>query len=312
MKKISIITPSYNEEDNVGQVVNKVKDIFSKELKGYVYEHIFIDNASTDKTVEILCDIAKVDKNVKIIVNSRNFGHIKSPYHGLIQADGDAVILLVSDLQDPVELIVDFVREWENGFLTVIGVKNKSKESSLMFFIRKIYYRILRKLSDVDIVENFTGFGLYDRKVVDILTKVKDPEPFLRGVISYIGLKTIEIEYTQPKREKGKSKNNFYTLYDIGILGIISNSKIPIRITIFFGFFIAFTSFVIGLVYLIAKLIVWEDMALGLAPIIVGQFFLFGMVFMFMGILGEYIGAIYIHVLDRPKVVEEKRINFDK
>ncbi len=311
MKKISVVTPCYNEELNVDLVYAKVKEQFVK-LKKYKYEHIFIDNGSTDRTVELLKAIAKKDKSVKIIVNSRNFGHIKSPYYALMQAKGDAVILIVSDLQDPPEMIIDFIKKWEEGFKIVIGVKNKSKESFLMFSLRKLYYYMVRKFGEYEHIDNFTGFGLYDKKIMDALRSMNEPYPYFRGMIAEIGFERCEIPYVQPKRAKGKTKNNFYTLYDIGMLGFVNNSKIPLRVAAFIGFLVGAMSFIIAMVYLVFKLVFWDKFQMGTAPVLIGLFFFSSVQLFFIGILGEYVGAIYTHIKNRPLVIEKERINFDK
>jgi glycosyltransferase involved in cell wall biosynthesis len=312
MKKITVVTACYNEEENIRDVYKQVREVFSKKLGAYAYTHLFIDNSSEDSTVDILREIAKNDQNVRIIVNSRNFGHIRSPYHGLIQGDGDAVISIVADLQDPPEMIVDFVRKWEAGYDIVVAVKNQSRENKVMYSIRTLYYKVLKKLSDVNIFENFTGFGLYDRKIIKILREIKDPYPFFRGIISELGFSVATVNYTQPRRERGITKNNFFTLYDMGILGIISNSKVPLRIATFFGFILSLLSLLTGLGFLIGKIIFWNTFQAGIAPMLIGNFFLFGVLLFFIGILGEYVGAIYSQVLARPRVYESERINFEK
>jgi glycosyltransferase involved in cell wall biosynthesis len=311
MKKISVVTACYNEEENIREVYTQVRNVVEKNLKEYAYEHIFIDNASTDKTVSILREIATADSRVKVIVNSRNYGHIRSPYHGLIQADGDVVISIVADLQDPPEMIVDFVKKWEDGYDIVIAVKNQSLENKIMYSIRTLYYRILKKLSDVKIYENFTGFGLYDKKIIQILSAIDDPYPFFRGIISELGFKVATVNYTQPRRERGITKNNFFTLYDMGILGIISNSKVPLRIATFFGFILSFFSLLAGIGFFVVKILFWNTFQAGIAPMLIGNFFLFGVLLFFIGILGEYVGAIYTQVLARPRVYEQERINFE-
>lgn len=309
MKLISIMTACYNEEENIAEVYAQVKDVFTK-LPEYQYEHVFIDNDSEDKTVEILRDIAANDPNVKVIVNARNFGHIRSPFHGMMQCTGDAVISIVADLQDPPEMIVDFIRKWEEGYKIVIAVKEQSYESQWMFKLREAYYNLLHKLSEVEIFKGFTGFGLYDRKIIDFMREFDDPYPFFRGLIAEIGFKAAKIPYTQPARPRGISKNNFYSLYDMGILGIINNSKVPLRIATFLGFLLSFVSFMTAIVYTIVKLFNWNSMPLGIAPLIIGGAFMFGMVLFFLGIIGEYIGAIYTQILKRPRVFEAERINF--
>jgi len=309
MKKISVVSGCYNEEGNVGEMCRQVKDIF-KALPQYEYEYIFIDNASEDRTVEILRGIAKSDKNVKIIVNTRNFGHIRSPYYGILQANGDAVIYICSDLQEPPALIKDFIEKWEAGYKIVAGVKPKSKENFLMFFIRNAYYKLLNSFSETRQIENFTGFGLYDRIVIDKMRQIDDPYPYFRGLVSEIGYKAATVEYNQPKRKKGVTKNNFYTLFDMAMLGFVNNSKLPLRLAIFLGFVFSIICFSLGVAYLIYKLLFWDRFQLGVAPLVIGLFFFFSVQLLFTGILGEYIGAIYTQVRKRPLVVEKERINF--
>ena len=309
-KRISVLTPCFNEEDNVEILYNQVKDVFNNLLQ-YEYEHIFIDNSSTDRTVEILKSIAQNDKNVKIIVNIRNFGHIRSPYHGLLQCKGDAIISIVADLQDPPSMISDFIKKWEEGFKIVVGVKIKSKENWLMFFIRKVFYNIIAKISETEQIKNFTGFGLYDKQFIDILQNINEPYPYFRGLIAELGFKRIEISYTQPKRTKGKTKNNFYSLYDIAMLGFVNHSKLPLRLASFIGFSVAFVNILIALGYFIYKLIFWNRFEVGIAPLVIGIFFFGGIQLFFLGIIGEYIGAIFTQVKKRPLVIEKERINFD-
>ena len=235
MKTISVVTACFNEEENVEQVYEQVKEVFNG-LKSYQYEHIFIDNASKDRTLSILKQLARNDKNVRIIVNSRNFGHIRSPYYGLLQAKGDAVIQIVADLQDPPEMLVDFIRKWEEGYKIVLGVKKSSEESAVMFAVRKVFYNLIHNISEVQLTRNFTGFGLYDKKVIEILKHIDDPYPYFRGLISDIGFESAKIEYAQPSRKRGVTKNNFYTLYDMAMLGITNHSKVPLRRATMLGF----------------------------------------------------------------------------
>ena len=309
MKLISIVTACYNEEDNVRELYQQVKEVFSK-LPANHYEQIFIDNASKDRTVPILKEIAAKDKNVKIIANTRNFGHIRSPFHGLLQTSGDAVISMVADLQDPPSLIPELIKKWEEGYKIVIGVKKQSKESRLMFTIRKLFYSIIGTLSEIEQVKNFTGFGLYDKRIIEILRSIDDPYPYFRGLIADIGYDICRIEYVQPKRKKGRTKNNFYSLYDMAMLGITNYSKIPLRLATFLGFCAAALSFLIALGYLIYKLVFWQRFQLGIAPLVIGIFFFSAVQLFFIGIIGEYIGAIHTQVLKRPLVIEKERINF--
>jgi glycosyltransferase involved in cell wall biosynthesis len=310
MKLISIVSPCYNEEGNVEILVERVRELFAN-LPQYRYEHIIIDNHSTDRTVDILRGIAKDDPKVKVIVNARNFGHIRSPQHAFLQAKGDAVVVLLSDLQDPPEMILDFLREWEAGFPIVVAIKNTSDENGLMYRVRSAYYRTVARLTDVKVLEHFTGFGLYDRQVVDILRRdFQDPQPYFRGQIAEIGLPHKALYYHQKRRMRGITKNNFYTLYDMAMLGITNLSKVPLRLVIFGGFVFAFLSLLAGFGYLIAKLIFWNQFQLGLAPTMIGLFFLGSVQLVALGIIGEYVGSIHTIVQDRPLVTEKERINF--
>jgi len=310
MKLISIVTACFNEEENVEKLYESVKEVMLKKMDNYKYEHIFIDNASTDKTANILKQIAKKDKNIKLIINSRNYGHMRSPVHGMFQASGDAIILIVADLQDPPEMIPQFVEKWEESNDIVLAIKESSEEGRAMFSIRKLYYKTLSKLSEIEIFQNFTGFGLYDKKVMNSIKQLKDPYPFFRGMVAEVGFKVSKINYSQPVRQHGKTKNNFYSLYDIGILGIISHSKIPLRLAIFTGFLFGALSLIIGFSYFFAKLLYWNTMTLGLAPLIIMSSFMFSIMLFFIGIVGEYIGAIYTQTLNRPLVFEKERVNF--
>ena len=310
MKTISIITPCYNEEDNVVEIYTRVRAVIAS-LGNYKYEHIFIDNASEDRTVEILKGLAAADTNVKIIVNARNFGHVRSPMHAFWQAQGDAVIGIVADLQDPPEMIAEFVHCWEEGYSMVLAIKRSSEENSLMFWVRKRYYRLVNQLSSIETFENFTGFGLYDRRVVDLVKSFADPYPYFRGMIAEIGLPHKKLYYDQPGRTRGITKNNFYTLYDYGMLGIINHSKVPLRLMTFLGFAGALATFLIGLIYLFYKLLFWRNFSLGIAPVVIGMFFVSSILLLFMGVLGEYIGAIHTQIQHRPFAVERERMNFD-
>ncbi len=308
-KLISIVTPCYNEELNVEELYNQVKAVMA-ELPNYRYEHIFIDNASADSTVAILKKLAALDFNVKIIVNIKNFGHIRSPYYGLQQAHGDAVVLMASDLQDPPTTIKEFVSKWEEGFSIVVGVKNESEENFLMFAVRKFYYNLIKKLSDIEQIKNFTGFGLYDQTFIGVLRKLKDPYPYFRGLITEVGFNRAEVPFVQPARKKGKTSNNFYSLYDLAMLGFVNHSKIPLRLASFIGFGMSVISFVVGIFYLVNKLLFWDRFQAGLAPLTIGIFLFSSIQLFFIGILGEYIGAIYTQVRERPLVIERERVNF--
>lgn len=310
MKTISIVTACYNEQENVEELYRQVQAIMAS-LGRFHYEHIFIDNASTDSTVAILKHLAATDSKLKLIVNSRNFGHIRSPMHALLQARGDAIISLVADFQDPPALIPVFLEAWENGAAMVLGIKRSSEENSLFFFIRRQYYRLAESLSNLETFQNFTGFGLYDRKVIEIVRSFGDPYPYFRGMIAEIGLPHLKVPYDQPTRKRGVTKNNWYTLYDIGILGIINHSRVPLRLATFAGFAGAVLSFLIACLYLFLKLAFWNTFVFGLAPMIVGIFFTASLQLVFLGVVGEYIGAIYTQVQKRPYAVELERINFD-
>jgi glycosyltransferase involved in cell wall biosynthesis len=278
---------------------------------GYRYEHIFIDNASVDNTLDVLKSIAAVDRNVKVIRNTRNFGHIRSPMHAFHQTIGDAVIGLAADLQDPPEMIVDMVRHWEAGTPVVICVKYASDESSHIFWIRKRYYRLVNRLSGIETYENFTGFGLYDRKVVDLIKSFDDPYPYFRGMIAELGFPRVELPYHQPSRKRGITANNFYTLYDMGMLGITNLSKVPLRLAVFAGFGGAMISVLTSMAYLAYKLLFWRSFSVGVAPILIGFFFLASIHLLFLGVIGEYVGAIHTMVQKRPFAIEQERINFE-
>jgi glycosyltransferase involved in cell wall biosynthesis len=309
-KLISIISPCYNEAENVEELYRRVTAVIDR-LSEYDFEYIFIDNASTDNTVALLKTIAKKDKRVKIIVNNRNFGHIRSPYYGILQTSGDATIYLASDLQNPPELIPTFISGWELGNKLVMAVKPTIESNSLMNFFRKSYYRILNKISDVPITKDTTGFGLYDKQVVSELRKINDPYPYLRGLIDELGFTMLTIDFIQPIRMRGDTKNNFYTLYDIGMLGIVSHSMVPLRIASFLGLFIGFCSLLAALFILIGKLLWWNHFVAGLAPILILLFLILGFILIFIGILGEYIGVIHTYSKNRPIVTERERVNFE-
>ena len=309
MKKISIVSGSFNEAGNVEELVDRVATIMDS-LSQYDFEQIVIDNASTDGTQEILRKLVSKSPRLKVILNSRNFGHVRSPYHGMLQASGDAVIYLASDLQDPPELIPDFIKQWEQGAKAVVGIKSSSSESAIFFALRRLYYGLIEKLADTKTIQNFTGFGLYDRTIIDYCKKLGDPYPYFRGLIAEIGLPVEKIAYHQPLRKRGFTKNNFYTLYDMAMLGITNFSKVPLRLATMLGFLTAALSLLVALGYLIYKLLFWQNFAIGTAPMVIGLFFFASVQLFFIGILGEYIGAIHTQVLKRPLVVEKERINF--
>lgn len=311
MKHITVVTPCYNEEENVEEVHRQVREVFAT-IEGVTYEHLFIDNYSSDRTPELLRAMAAADPRVKVILNARNFGHIRSPYHGLLQAGGDAAILLVCDLQDPPALMQDFVNEWRQGAKLVIGVKPSADESGLMFAVRRLYYRTVTRIADVKLIQNFTGFGLYDRVVLEQLRKIDDPYPYLRGLVSEVGFAPVQIPYNQPRRKRGITKNNFYTLYDMAMLGITSHSRVPLRIATMAGFVLSGLSLLLSLIYLVLKLVFWSEFSAGTAPILIGMFFFASVQLFFIGLLGEYVGAILTHVMKRPLVVERERINMDQ
>jgi glycosyltransferase involved in cell wall biosynthesis len=308
-RKLAVVTPCYNEEENAEPMYEAIRDVMAR-YPQYDYDHIYIDNCSTDGTVPILRRLAAADKRVKVILNARNFGHIRSPYHGLLQATGDAVIYMASDFQDPPEMIPRLIAEWEKGAKIVLGVKAKSKEAALFYAIRTAYYRVVARLSDIDLNENSTGFGLYDRAAVEVLRKIDDPYPYFRGLISEIGFEPAKIPFTQPRRPRGITKNNFYTLYDIAMLGIIKHSKVPLRLATMSGFALATLSLLVALGYLVYKLLFWQTFSAGMAPAVIGLFLFCSVQLFFIGILGEYIGVILTHVRKLPLVVEKERINF--
>lgn len=309
MRTISIVTPCYNEEENVEKLYEAVKSVFLA-LPQFNYEHIFIDNASIDNTFGILKKIAKKDKHVKLILNVRNFGAIRSPYYGLLQAGGDAMILLVADFQDPVYLIPEFLKKWEEGFKIVIGTKPRSKENFIFFHLRSLFYNIISKISETKLIKNFTGFGLYDKEFIDVLRNLNETYPYFRGLISDLGYERYEFTFEQPVRERGKSNVRFYALYDLAMLGFVNHSKIPIRLASFSGFILSLLSFLVALVYLIYKLMYWDRFELGVSPVIIGIFFIGGIQLLFLGIIGEYVGSIFTEIKKKPLVIEKERVNW--
>lgn len=310
MKKISILIPTYNEEENVQPLVKAISNIFEEKLEKYDYEIVFIDNASKDDTRTKIREMVNANGHVKAIFNAKNFGQFNSPYYGLMQTTGDCTILMCADFQDPVELIPDFISEWEQGYKIVIGQKVTSQEGKMMYWLRSCYYKVIKRFSDVEQIEHFTGFGLYDRDFIDILSNLDDPTPFLRGIVAELGYKRKEIPYEQQKRRAGKTSNNFYSLYDAAMLSFTSYTKIGLRIATFIGMAISFFSIVIGIVYLILKLILWEEFVAGTAPILIGMFFLGAVQLIFLGLLGEYVLSINQRIMKRPLVIEEERIGF--
>jgi glycosyltransferase involved in cell wall biosynthesis len=309
-KLISVVTPCYNEEENVRELWSRIRAVFAQ-LPDYDLEHILIDNASTDGTARILRELAQEDHRTKVILNTRNFGHIRSPYHAMLQARGKAVITMASDLQDPPEMIPGFLNKWEEGFKVVMGVKTDSHESAAMYAVRKLYYGISGKLSAVKLVHNYTGFGLYDQVVVEQLRHIDDPYPYFRGLVADLGYDAARIPFTQPRRKRGITKNNFLTLYDLAMLGITNHSKVPLRLATMTGFLLSAISLLIAIAYTLAKLFYWSEFALGTAPILIGFFFFMSVQLFFIGMIGEYVGAIHTQVQKRPHVIEKERLNFD-
>ena len=310
-KTISILIPCYNEEENVVPMSEAIVNLFETELTDYHYELVFIDNDSHDKTRELLREICSKNPNIKAIFNAKNFGQFNSPYYGILQTTGDCTISMVCDFQDPIDLIPKYIEEWENGYKIVIGIKTSSKESKIMYLLRSIYYKMIKRFSDVEQIEHFTGSGLYDRSFVEVLRELNDPKPFMRGIVAELGFKRKEIPYEQPQRRAGKTHNNFYTLYDAAMLSITSYTKIGLRLATFLGCGVGLVSILVAFVYLILKLIMWNDFQAGTAPILIGMCFLGAVQLFFIGFIGEYILSINERVMNRPLVVEEERINFE-
>lgn len=311
MKKISILVPCYNEEENVVPLSKAVVEMMERDLPAYDYELVFIDNCSKDKTRDLLTLLCSQNKRIKAIFNAKNFGQFNSPFYGMCQTTGDCTICLAADFQDPVEMIPKFVHEWEAGYKIVCGIKTTSKENKIMYFLRSCYYKLIRKMSDIEQIEHFTGFGLYDRSFIQVLQKLDDPTPFLRGIVAELGPERKEIPYEQPKRRAGKTSNNWYRLYDAAMLSFTSYTKVGLRIATIGGFILSVLSILVALVYTILKLVYWDNFPMGMAPVLIGVF-LFGSIQMFfIGLLGEYIMSINTRVMKRPLVVEEKRLNFD-
>lgn len=304
--------PCYNEEENVIPMSEAIVDLFNTELTSYDYELLFIDNCSTDKTREYLRMICEKNKHIKAIFNARNFGQFNSPYYGLLQTTGDCVVSMCCDFQDPIELIPKYIKEWENGYKIVIGIKTSSKESKIMYKLRSLYYKIIKKYSDVEQIEHFTGSGLYDKSFIDVLRDLKDPTPFMRGLVAELGFARKEIPYEQPQRRAGKTHNNWYTLYDAAMLSFTSYTKIGLRLATFMGILAGTGSFIVAIIYLILKLTHWNSFTAGMAPVVIGMFFLGGIQLFFLGFIGEYILSINKRVMNRPLVVEEERINFEE
>lgn len=312
MKTISILVPTYNEEENVRPLSDAVLQMLQRRLPQYDYELIFIDNCSSDRTREILTELCAENPKIKAIFNARNFGQFNSPYYGLCQTTGDCAVLLCADFQDPVDMIPQFVHEWENGYKIVCGIKTSSKENGIMYFLRSCYYKLIKKMSPVEQIEHFTGFGLYDRSFLETLRNLNDPTPFLRGIVAELGPKRKEIPYEQAKRRAGKTSNNWYRLYDAAMLSFTSYTKIGLRIATIVGFLFSAIGFVVALVYLILKLVFWNRFAAGTAPVLIGVFLFGSIQLFFIGLMGEYIMNINTRVMRRPLVIEEKRMNFGR
>lgn len=312
MKKISVLIPCYNEEENVEPISRAVVETLERDLSRYDYELVFIDNDSTDGTRPILRRLCSQNPKIKAIFNAKNFGQFNSPYYGMLQVTGDCVITMVADFQDPVELIPKYVKEWENGYKIVIGIKTSSKENPVMYWLRSCYYKLIKQLSDVEQIEHFTGSGLYDRDFIEVLRGLNDPTPFLRGIVAELGYKRKEIPYEQPQRRAGKTHNNFYRLYDAAMLSITSYTKVGLRMATIFGVTVGFVSVIVALVYLVMKLIWWDRFQAGMAPMLIGMCFLGAVQLFFIGMLGEYVLTINARVMKRPLVVEEERINFEE
>jgi glycosyltransferase involved in cell wall biosynthesis len=309
-KLISIVAGCFNEQDNIAELHQRITAVM-QQAPQYDYEILLIDNASTDRTVDVIREIAARDKHLKAIVNVRNFGHIRSPYHALLLAQGDAVIGMASDLEDPPELIIEFIRKWEEGYKVAIGVRRKHEERGLMPIMRKAYYKLITRISEFEQVQNFTGFGLYDKAVMDILREIEDPYPYFRGLICEIGYERAEIPFDKPVRKRGISKGTFLVYLDSALLGIVNHSKAPLRLATMIGIGLSGLSFLTGVYYFIRKLLAWDQFQMGLAPLGIGVFFFMGMLFLFLGLLGEYVGLLVTHTVKRPMVVEKERINFD-
>lgn len=310
-KTISIMVPCYNEEENVVPLSKAIIETIETELPAYDYELLFIDNCSKDNTQALIRELCRQNPKIKAIFNAKNFGQFNSPYHGMCQTTGDCTITMCADFQDPVEMIPQFVKKWEEGYKIVCGIKTSSRENPIMYFLRSCYYRAIKKMSAVEQIEHFTGFGLYDKRFIEVLRDLKDPTPFIRGIVAELGFKRCDIEYTQPKRRGGKSKNNWYSLYDAAMLSFTSYTKIGLRLATFVGFCLSALSFLAAIVYLILKLLYWDRFPAGTAPILLAVLLLGSIQLFFIGLLGEYILSINQRSMNRPLVVEEERINFE-
>lgn len=310
--KISVLIPCYNEEENVVPISNAIVDEIERNLNAYDYEIVFIDNDSKDNTRPLLREICKRNPKIKAIFNAKNFGQFNSPYYGLLQTTGDCTIGMCCDFQDPVEMLPRMIREWEKGAKIVSCIKTASKENPVMRFLRSCYYKIIKKMSSVDQIEHFTGFGLYDKSFIEVLRNLKDPTPFLRGIVAELGFKRVSIEYTQAKRRAGKTHNNFFTLFDAAMLSFTSYTKVGMHLVTFAGLVLSALSILAALVYLVLKLVYWDRFSAGFAPMIIGLFFLNAIELLFIGFVGEYVMSINTRVMNRPLVIEEERLNFEK
>ncbi|RKI23476.1 glycosyltransferase [bacterium 1xD8-6] len=310
-KKVSIMIPCYNEEENVVPISDAVVKMMEEELPQYNYEILFIDNDSSDNTRTLLREICEKNKNIKAIFNAKNFGQFNSPYHAMCQTTGDCTITMCCDFQDPVEMIPKFIKEWENGYKIVCGIKASSRENPIMRFLRTCYYKLIKKMSDVEQIEHFTGFGLYDKSFIKVLKDLDDPVPFIRGIVAELGYRRKDLEYEQPKRRAGKTHNNWYSLYDAAMLSFTSYTKVGLRIATIFGFFMSVASIIVALVYLVLKLMYWNMFPAGTTPILLGIFVFGSVQIFFIGLVGEYIMNINTRVIHRPLVIEEERINFE-
>lgn len=310
MKKISVLIPCYNEEENVVPMANAVVEEMSKSLPNYDYEIVFIDNDSKDNTRPLLREICKRTPKVKAILNAKNFGQFNSPYYGILQTTGDCTIMMCCDFQDPIDMIPQIVAEWEKGAKIVSCIKTASEENPIMRFLRSCYYKMIKKMSSIDQIEHFTGFGLYDKSFVEVMRNLKDPTPFLRGIVAELGFKRVSIEYTQAKRRAGKTHNNFFTLFDAAMLSFTSYTKVGLHLVTFAGLVLSGLSILAALIYLVLKLIYWDRFSAGFAPMIIGLFFLNAIELLFIGFVGEYVMSINTRVMNRPLVIEEERINF--
>jgi polyisoprenyl-phosphate glycosyltransferase len=310
-KTISIVTGSLNEEENLPELYDRLIKVLAQ-FPQYRYEIIIADNCSSDGTRDILRQLAARDRNFKVIFNANNFGPVRSGYNAFMQASGDAVVLMGSDLQDPPELIADMIRKWEEGYQMVAAIKTRSNENPFMLLLRKFYYKLLSRVSEsAPIIRDFTGFGLYDSRFMDALKKYNEPLPYLRGLVGEIGFRRAEIEFVQPRRKHGRSKHSLLTLFDVAMSGFVLHSKLPLRLATFSGFCLSGISLLIALVYFVYKILFWSTFTLGLAPMVIGLFFFSAVQLIFIGIIGEYIGAILTQVKSHPLAIEDERINFE-